>query len=230
LVTRQVDARLIGAEYLFLLTLGLGLSYFLSFPIFLTEIILAVMGLVYNVKPLRSKDIAYVDVISESFNMGLRLLIGWFLITDDYLPPLSLFLGYWTAGAFLMAVKRLSEYRMFTDKSAAALYRQSLKTYSENSLLVSALFYAMMSVFFSGIFLIKYRIEFVVLIPFICVLFCYYLSLAYSADSAVWRPEKLYKEKKLILGVICLGVLALLLLFTDIPLLSVFTNNKLIEL
>jgi hypothetical protein len=34
-------------------------------------------GIFYNVRPMRTKDRAYLDVISESINNPLRLMIGW---------------------------------------------------------------------------------------------------------------------------------------------------------
>ena len=34
------------------------------------------MGIIYNVKPIRSKDIVFIDVLSESVNNPLRFLLG----------------------------------------------------------------------------------------------------------------------------------------------------------
>ena len=48
---------------------------------------------------------AYLDVLSESINKAIRLLLGWFFGTADYLPPVTIVLGYWLGGAFLMAIK-----------------------------------------------------------------------------------------------------------------------------
>ena len=43
--------------------------------------------------PVRTKDRAYLDVLSESVNDPLRLLMGWFAIIPDALPPSSLILA-----------------------------------------------------------------------------------------------------------------------------------------
>ena len=72
--------------------------------------LLLVMGLVYNVEPVRSKDKAYIDVLSESINNPLRLLLGWSAIIDSALPPISVLVSYWMGGAYLMAIKRYAEF------------------------------------------------------------------------------------------------------------------------
>jgi 4-hydroxybenzoate polyprenyltransferase len=133
------------------------------------------MGILYNVRPIRSKELPYIDVLSESINNAIRFLIGWFAATSLFIPPVSIVLGYWMGGAFLMATKRFSEYRAIGDKTKASLYRKSFKYYDEKSLIISAVFYSLLSVFFCGIFLIKYCIELIIAIPFLCGLFCLYL-------------------------------------------------------
>ena len=133
----------------------------------------------YNVKPIRTKDIPYLDVLSESINNAIRFAIGWFCVTVKFYPPLSFVMGYWMAGAFLMASKRFAEYRMIADPDRAKLYRKSFGGYTELRLLLSAVLYGFLAVFFCGVFLIKYKIELILIIPFICGLFCYYLSICY---------------------------------------------------
>ena len=86
---------------------------------------------------------------------------------------------------------------MIADKTTASLYRKSFAYYDERILLGAAFFYAMASSFFVGIFLIKYRIEFIVLMPFLMGLFCYYLMISYKKDSAAQAPEKLYRGRGL---------------------------------
>ena len=46
------------------------------------------------------------------------------------------------------------------------LYRKSFGQYTEQSLLISAFFYAMCSLFLCGIFIIKYKIELLLVVPF----------------------------------------------------------------
>jgi hypothetical protein len=50
----------------------------------------AARGIIYNIKPLRSKDRPYVDVLTESVNSPLRLMIGWAMVDPSTLPPLAI--------------------------------------------------------------------------------------------------------------------------------------------
>lgn len=224
----KISAKLLLAEYLLLAAAGLLLSVRINRLFFIAEAALLAMGLVYNVPPLRAKDLPYLDVLTESVNNALRFLLGWFLVTDRYYPPVSIVLGFWFGGAFLMAVKRFSEYRMIRNPVLAGKYRKSFLHYSGQSLLISSFFYAMFSVFFLGVFLVKYRIELLLAIPFLCGLFCLYLSIGFKRDSAAQKPEKLFREKTLILYLICFLALVVALLFVDIPWLGVFLSTGLI--
>ena len=224
----KINPKVLLAEYLVLAAAGLLLSARLNFRFLATEGVLLAMGLVYNVPPVRMKDLPYLDVLTESVNSALRFLLGWFLLTDRYYPPLSIVLGFWFGGAFLMAVKRFSEYRTIGDPVLAGKYRKSFLHYSERSLLISSFFYAMFAVFFLGVFLVKYRIELLLAIPFLCGLFCLYFSIGLKEDSAAQKPEKLFREKALMLYLIGFLSLLVALLFLDIPWLGVFLSTGLI--
>lgn len=189
---------------------------------------LLVMGLAYNVPPVRLKDRVYADVLSESVNNAIRLLIGWFAVTTAFLPPVSLVAGYWFGGAYLMAVKRLAEYRTIGDAEVAGLYRESFRKYTFSTLIVSSLLYAMMSTFFLGVFLVKYRVEYVIAMPALWALFCWYLVLGLQEDSVAQRPESLYKETGLLLCAAALVLLILAASFINTPVLSQLTNSALI--
>lgn len=229
-VEEDVEAKYVYLIYAILTVLGLGSASLVSVPVLLMELWLWIMGILYNVKPIRTKDIPVLDVLSESVNNAIRLLIGWFIVTRLYFPPISIVIGYWFGGAFLMDVKRYSEYRMINDKSTASLYRKSFAFYTEESLLSLAFFYAMVSLFFLGIFLIKYRVEFVLVIPFLIGLFAYYLNISFKADSAAQAPEKLYREKGLMFYTILVIVLCYLALQVDLPFLYTFLSEKLVPL
>lgn len=129
-----------------------------------------------------------------------------------------------------MATKRFAEYRMIGNKETAVLYRKSFAYYDERKLLFSAFFYAMLSVFFCGVFMIKYRIELLVAIPFLCGLFCLYLNICYKPDSSAQKPEKLFKEKWLMMYVIFFIALMATLMIVPIPLLQFFLDTSLIQL
>jgi 4-hydroxybenzoate polyprenyltransferase len=225
-VSAVLRTRYIIAEYLVFAAAGLAGAWFVSRPVFVSVLLLFCMGVVYNVPPVRSKEIPYVDVLSESLNNALRLLIGWFIISPGFLPPASIVFGYWMGGAFLMAAKRFAEYRMIGDKNLAGLYRKSFKFYSEKSLLLSAFLYALLSVFFCGIFMIKYRIELLAAIPFLCGLFCVYLNICHKPDSPAQKPEKLFKEKGLLLYIFFFIVLLGALMIINMPFLQWFLETS----
>lgn len=139
-VSEDVDGRIVWAMWGVLTALGIGVALLVNRPFTLMCVWLWVMGLLYNVKPIRTKDIPVVDVLSESINNAIRLLMGWFIVSRISIPPSSLLLGYWMAGAFLMAIKRFAEYRMINDKTVAGNYRKSFRYYTEQSLLGTAFF------------------------------------------------------------------------------------------
>ncbi|MBQ8955389.1 MAG: UbiA prenyltransferase family protein [Lachnospiraceae bacterium] len=229
-VSENMKFSLVMAEYVILAVLGLALSLMINRGFLVTEIWLLVMGVIYNVKPMRTKDIPFLDVITESVNNMIRLLLGWFIVTDVSVPPGSILLGYWMGGAFLMGIKRFAEYRMIGDPKTAGLYRKSFAAYTERTLLCSSMFYAFCSTFCMGLFLVKYRIEYVLAMPFLFLLFVYYLYIAFKDDSAVQKPEKLYKEKKLMAFVLLIVIIFVILTVVDIPALKLFQEPFLIEI
>ena len=227
-VAENMKFSIVIAEYIALIIVGVILSLLVNKPFLITSLILLFMGFLYNVKPFRTKDIAYFDVLSESVNNMLRLMMGWFVVTDSSLPPSSILIGYWMSGAFLMATKRFAEYRMIGNPETAGLYRRSFKYYSEKTLLASALFYSLVSTFCLGVFLIKYRIEYLLCMPLVFLLFSYYVAMAFDPDSAVQRPEKLFKEKTLMFMVFVIIIAFTALTFVNVDFLHSLTSNELI--
>ena len=227
-VAGNMKFSLVMLEYALLIAAGLGLSLLVSRYFVYMELWLLIMGVLYNVEPVRTKDIAYLDVLSESVNNLIRLLLGWFIITNQYQPPLSIMVGYWMGGAFLMATKRFAEYRMIDDPKRAGLYRKSFRHYTEHSLLISAFFYALAAAFLIGIFMLKYQIEYLLAMPLLFGLFCFYLYIAFKPDSAVQKPEKLYREKKLFVYIIFMVAVMVILTYIRIPALDYFVETLLI--
>jgi 4-hydroxybenzoate polyprenyltransferase len=227
-VAAGLDGRVVVVEYLVLAAAGLGISALAGVEMLATEGALLVMGIVYNVRPLRTKDVPYLDVVTESVNNAIRLLIGWFAVTGDFLPPASLVIGYWMGGAFLMGTKRFAEYRMIGDPQRAGLYRRSFKHYTEATLLGSSVFYALMSAFFTGVFLVKYRVELLVFVPLMFGLFCYYLAIAFKEDSAAQKPEKLYRERGLVVYVGVMVVVFVAMMAVRIPALGSLIGTELL--
>lgn len=226
----HLEAKYVLAEYAFFVILGLSLASLLSFPYVVTSIILLCMGVAYNTPPLRTKDIAFLDVISESFNNPLRFTMGWFAVASTYFPPSSILIAYWAGGAFLMTVKRYAEYRFINDPESAALYRRSFKNYTEKSLLLYAIFYAIASSFFLAVFLVKYRQEFILSFPLFALLFVWYLAIGMRPLSPAQSPEKIYKDGKFCAFLLFLTIVIFTLLVVDIPSLHMLQEPFLLKL
>jgi 4-hydroxybenzoate polyprenyltransferase len=206
-------------EWLLLGAAGLTIGLLLHPYFAASGLALWVMGVAYNVPPVRTKDLPYLDVLSESVNNPLRLFLGWFALVTDMLPPLSLTLAYWMVGAFFMATKRFAEYRRIGDQEVAAQYRKSFHYYTEERLLVSMLFYATLCALFMGVFMIRYHVELVLFVPVAAGFFAYYLKLGLQDNSPVQHPEKLYKDQGFLLYMTLSVTLFVLLMFVHIPVL-----------
>lgn len=176
-----------------------------------------VMGVLYNVPPMRTKEWPYVDVLSESINNPIRLLLGWFALVSQAVPPISLMLSYWMIGAFFMAMKRYAELRHIGDPRTAAAYRRSFAYYTESRLLVSILFYATACALFGGIFIVRYHLELILFVPFAAGLFAYYLSLGMLPNSPTQHPEHLYQQRAFVSYLFVCFFVFIVLMFTEIP-------------
>ena len=216
----RVSIRWAYVQWLALMSLGVALGSTVSVSFVLTLLALWGMGCIYNIPPLRSKDVPYVDVLSEAVNNPLRMLAGWFLAGTELLPPVSLLISYWMLGCYFMAMKRFAEYRDIRDPVRAAAYRKSFAFYSEERLLIAVMFYGAAAMLFFGAFIMRYRLELILSFPFVALVMAIYLALALRQDSAVQKPEGLYREPMLMAAVIVCTVAMGILLFIDIPILS----------
>jgi decaprenyl-phosphate phosphoribosyltransferase len=220
----QVRASLVSLEYVLLAAAGLALAYTIGWAFLAAAVVLLVMGIAYNVPPLRLKELPYLDVLSESLNNPIRLVMGWTAVIQDALPPSSILLAFWMGGAFLMTIKRFAEYRFIDDPQRAGDYRRSFAFYSEEKLLTAAFFFALCCAFFLGVFLVKYRIEFLLIFPFLALLFSWYLAIGLRPESPAQTPEKLHGEHLFMLFVVALCALIALLLLIDIPVLQILMD------
>lgn len=213
----RVRPALAYAEWLALAAAGLGLAFTLNLYFFASALWLWVMGIAYNVPPLRTKEWPYLDVLSESINNPIRLLLGWFALVTTQFPPVSLAISYWMVGAFFMAMKRYAEYRHIGDPAVAAAYRRSFEYYTEERLLISLFFYATACALFAGIFIVRYHLELILFAPLAAGLFAYYMKIGLQPDSPVQNPEKLYRQRGFLAYLVICVVAFVLLMFTSIP-------------
>jgi len=232
-VNVELDSRLVALEWALFVALGLGAALLASGTMFWVALAFAAQGIVYNVRPFRSKDRAFLDVISESINNPLRLMIGWAMVDPGTLPPSSIILAYWLGGAFLMGAKRFSEFREIVashGKDLLTRYRASFHGYSEISLTVSCFVYALLSAFFLGVFLVKYRVEYLIVMPLVTALFGKYLALSMRPGSTAQKPEKLFRETGLMLIAVGLAGAFVLATYVDMPVLNSLTEQQFITI
>lgn len=220
----RVNRRVGYVEWLLLAAIGLSLAAQINLPFAASASLLWLMGIIYNVPPIRAKELPYVDVLTEAINNPIRLLLGWFAVVADLLPPVSLLISYWMLGAFFMAVKRFAESRHIGDPGLAAAYRRSFAYYTEERLLVSILFYATACALFGGIFIVRYHLELILFTPLAAGLFAQYLRLGLMADSPTQNPERLYRQRGFVSYVVICFVVFVGLMFTEIPVLYRWFN------
>jgi 4-hydroxybenzoate polyprenyltransferase len=223
----KVNLKIAYIEWIILVIGGLSLAYMVNVQFFWSALSLFIMGIVYNVPPVRSKDLPYVDVLTESVNNPIRLYLGWYATGNiHYPPPISLVLAYWMIGAFFMAVKRFAEFRRIADREVAAKYRNSFRYYSETKLLLSIIYYGTAFGLFGGIFLIRYRIELILSVPFLAGLIAAYMRLGFLEDSPAQYPERLYKQKWFVGYTTLCFLIVFSLLFVDVPFIHILFAPK----
>jgi decaprenyl-phosphate phosphoribosyltransferase len=208
---------------------GIALGYTISLGLFLSMIALWVMGCIYNIPPVRSKDIPYVDVLTEAINNPIRFLAGWYMVEGVSVAPATLLLSYWMIGCYFMAIKRYSECRQIADRATLASYRRSLAFFTPERLLISIVFYASTAMLFFGAFIMRYRLELILSFPFVALVMAQYLDVGFRKDSAAQNPEKLYRERKLMIAVLLCAAAMVVLLTARLEFLHVLIESDFIE-
>jgi len=210
----SLDIRLVYAWYGTLALAAVALGFAIHGGFGVTILCFLAAGLVYNVPPLRSKDRPYLDVVSESVNNPLRLMLGWAMIDPVTLPPVSVLLSFWFGGAFLMNTKRLAEFRdIVADLGQArlALYRKS-----------SDLCFFMRDVPCSLRGEIPHRI--CAAVPDCRV------SVRVQTGSVARKPEKLFSEIRLMAASGAATLVFVLTTIFDIPVLDMLAEQHFIDL
>jgi len=215
-----VSIPLAYTQWLLLMAAGMALALNLGPRFALSAAALWIMGCLYNIPPFRTKDVPYLDVLTESINNPLRMLLGWYMVTSVIVPPASMLCAYWMLGCFFMGLKRFSEFREIGSKQVAVAYRNSFRHYDERNLLRSVVFYASLAMLMFGVFIMRYRIELILSFPLIALLMAIYFDLSFQRQSAVQYPEKLYRQPTLMAVAALTSTLMVVLLNVNIPLIS----------
>ena len=207
-----LKAALIVAAFAFAWWCGFNWAYHAALALLLLS------GLVYNVRPLRLKDRAFLDVIAESFNNPIRLWLGYYaLVSPHHVPPLSIVLAWWFFGALLMTGKRYSEFRFIGDAELSGKYRRSFQIYTEKSLILAMITYANLFCFCTGVAMAVYpRLNDLVLVfPLIVLAVLAYFQHAMKAETARLEPEQLLKNPWVIICTLLTGAATLWLLWAN---------------
>jgi 4-hydroxybenzoate polyprenyltransferase len=164
-----------------------------SRPFFCSLLALLIAGFIYNIKPIRTKDIPFLDSISESANNPIRFFIGWYTFAPiSIFPPISLLLCWWAFGNFLMVAKRLSEFRFLKDK--AGKYRTSMKNYTKTSLLLGMIVSALIFFVTYYIFAFSFKLQsYIYLSPLVMIFFLLILRKTLREKEVMEEPERLLK-------------------------------------
>ncbi|OGF61441.1 MAG: hypothetical protein A2Y62_12110 [Candidatus Fischerbacteria bacterium RBG_13_37_8] len=165
-------------------------KHFVSISLFA----LLMMGFLYNIRPIRLKDIHYLDAVSESANNPIRFLIGWYALDPGQHPTLLYLICWWAIGAFLMFGKRLSEKKIFKEDEAK-YYRKSLGIYTESALAKSMVVSS--AVFFAAFLIMlinKLNTYNVLLLPISIVYIIWILYEAWKGKYLIDEPEVILKQ------------------------------------
>ena len=212
------------AQWLLLFAPGMALALTVSGLFTLSLLALWIMAVLYNVPPIRTKDQPHVDVLTEAINNPLRMLAGWFIVTSTTIAPASLLLSYWMIGCYFMALKRYAELAGMKDRAVAGAYRRSFAYYTPDRLIVAIMFYAASAMLFFGAFCMRYRLELILAFPLVALVMAMYLRVALKPNSAAQQPERLYRERGLMIAVIAATIAMVVLLRVDLPALHRFVT------
>ncbi len=194
LVQKKIGIRWLVVAWLFLTAGSLGPALFFFPPRLAGALFLLLLaGLLYNVPPLRFKDIPYLDSTAESANNPIRFLIGWTIFAPGF-PPASLLLAGGGFGNFLRVGQRVAETQFLADATAAR-YRRSLQSYNLRGLIAfmagSALLFLIAFTWFAW----TYRLSVLLWsLPLIVLYLVYFILKAVRDRDAAEEPEKLLRN------------------------------------
>lgn len=194
LVKNKIDKKILMTIW-FLLVI---ISLLISFEIFNIQsviclISLLIAGIIYNVPPIRVKDIPFLDSTIESINNPIRFLIGWYIMTEIF-PPVSILISWWFFGNFLMVGKRVAEKKFLTEKESSG-YRISLKKYSLKMLITFMILNAIIFIVSLSIFTIESKLNsFLFSIPFILIYLLMFMKKSIKDREGAEEPERLLKN------------------------------------
>jgi len=209
LVKKVISAKVLMVLWILLLITAFAAAFLLfntNFVLSLAALLAA--GMLYNIPPVRVKDIPFLDSTLESANNPIRFLTGWFVLASAY-PPVSLLISWWAFGNFLMVGKRVAEKKFLTREESAG-YRLSLKRYSGRSLVVFMVLNGLIFILTFCLFAIQSKmLTLLVSVPFILFYLGMFMRKSVQDRDGAEEPEKLLKNPTFALYTLFLIVLFL---------------------
>ncbi len=194
LVAKEISVPVLLGVWALLVGAALGIAHFHFRPAFTFSLcVLLLAGILYNVPPLRAKDIPFLDSTLESANNPIRFLVGWFVLATDF-PPLSLLASWWAFGNFLMIGKRVAEKKFLTAEEASA-YRLSLSRYSVGGLIGFMTANGLLFLIMFIVFAVQANLKtFLYVLPFIVFYLVIFMFKSIQDRDAAEEPEKQLKN------------------------------------
>ena len=215
LVSGRIKPGPLLALFLLIISVCFLLAGLFCAPFLFSLLALLAAGFIYNIKPIRTKDIPFLDSISESANNPIRFLIGWFAFAPAGLfPPISLLLCWWFFGNFLLIAKRLSEKRFLKEK--AADYRSSLSKYTVGSLIFGMAVSTGLFFLFYFHFALANKLEsFILLSPLLLFFYFLIFEKTLKEKGVMEEPERLLKHPRFAVYSLLIVIAFVLSLFFD---------------
>jgi len=190
------------------LAAGLGLAFFMNWIFLGLVIALFVLSQLYS---FFLKKEAFVDVLVIAVNFVIRAVSGACLISVMISP--WLIAGVFSFALFLGVGKRYADLAYLGQRKAAQ-YKEVMRSYTKESLTafmvlstsVLAITYLLYS-FFSDYPLL------VLTLPFAFYVFLRYFSLVFSGSVIARRPELVFTDVRMVLGMILWVVSAVIIIY-----------------
>lgn len=194
LVNGEISRGILMLIWLALVVVSFAAGYLVFNINFMWSLLaLLVAGMIYNIPPVRVKDIPILDSTIESANNPIRFLVGWYIVASSFAPPFLL-LAWWVFGNFLMVGKRVAEKKFLTEEESAG-YRMSLKKYSMGMLISFMILNAVLFLVFFALFAVEANLRtFLYSIPFIVVYLVMFIKKSLQDRDGAEEPEKLLKN------------------------------------
>jgi len=210
LIHNQISKTKLMVFWFILVGISVAVALVLFHRYFLFSLMaLLAAGIIYNIPPVRLKDIPLLDSTAESANNPIRFLIGWYIVETAF-PPLLLLISWWCFGNFLMIGKRMAEKKFLTEQESAG-YRLSLKKSSFHLLMSFMAVNAFVFLLTFALFSVQFKFyTFLFSLPFILIYLIMFMKKSLKDREGAEEPEKLLKNPHFLIYTIFLVILFIL--------------------